>query len=106
MVRIQFESADGTVRPIDAPPGETLMAAAKAQGVPGIEAECGGSMVCGTCHVHVREPWFSRIGAPSAMETDMLDCALHPAAGSRLSCQIVVTAAMEGMEVGVPPSQR
>lgn len=106
MVRIHFVQPDGRTQAIEANPGESLMANATASGVDGIIAECGGSMVCGTCHVYVAAPWFEKIGAPSAMESDMLDCGLHQQANSRLSCQIIVTAEMDGMEVGVPLSQR
>jgi 2Fe-2S ferredoxin len=106
MVHIRFEQPDGSSQDIDATVGESLMASAKAQGVEGILAECGGSMVCGTCHVYVKEPWFSQLAAPSAMEADMLDCGLQQQPNSRLSCQIIVAPDMDGMEIAVPQSQR
>lgn len=98
--------AAGMVRDIDAKPGESLMENAKAHGIDSIVAECGGSMVCGTCHVHIPEPWIARLEPPSAMERDMLECVMHPAPNARLSCQIIVTPELDGMEVIVPPSQR
>jgi 2Fe-2S ferredoxin len=82
------------------------MLAAKAHAVPGLDAECGGSMVCGTCHVFVDGGWFDRLPAPSALETELISYGLHADGNSRLSCQIVVTDAMEGMSVEIPPSQR
>ncbi len=106
MVHIRFIQADGTAQEIEAEPGESLMVNAKAKGVDGIVAECGGSMVCGTCHVYVAEPWFGRLPAPSDMEVDILDYGLHRSPQSRLSCQIGVTEAMDGMVVEVPVSQR
>jgi ferredoxin, 2Fe-2S len=106
VARIIFCKGESEPHLVDAAMGETLMQAAKADGVDGIEAECGGSMVCGTCHVYIAEPWFSRLAAPSAMEADMLDCSLHPQPNSRLSCQLVVDASMEGMMVFLPASQR
>jgi len=106
MVRIVFRGPEGAVQAIEVEPGESLMSGAKAAGVEGIEAECGGSMVCATCQVYVAEPWFSMIGAASAMETEMVEYTLHPRPNSRLSCQVVVTATMDGMEIEVPPAQR
>jgi 2Fe-2S ferredoxin len=106
MVSITFVQTDGQRRQIDAQPGETLMANAKAKGIDGIEAECGGSMVCGTCHVYLEPRVFELLGPPPAMEAEMLEYVIAPQATSRLSCQISVTAEMDGMEVGLPPSQR
>ena len=106
MVRIVFRDEAGHTHEIDAEVGLSLMECAKTQGVDGIEAECGGSMVCGTCQVYIAEPWFSAIAPASAMEAEMTQYTRHPRPTSRLSCQIVVTEAMDGMEVGVPEAQR
>lgn len=106
MVRIRFRQPDGAVSMIEAESGESLMTNAKIYGVEGIIAECGGSMVCGTCHIYVEEPWFSDLPKATAMETEMLDYALHRQPNSRLACQVQVTDVMEGMEVGIPQSQR
>lgn len=106
MVRVLFRDVDGAATAIDAKPGVSLMESAKAAGVRGIEAECGGSMVCGTCQVYVSEPWFSAIAPASSMEGEMVEYTRHPRPTSRLSCQIVVSEAMAGMEVEIPPSQR
>lgn len=106
MVRIKFRAEDGRTQEIEAEAGISLMENAKAKGVDGIEAECGGSMVCGTCQVYVAEPWFSAIAPAGAIEAEMVEYTRHPRPSSRLSCQILVTEAMDGMEVGVPLSQR
>ncbi len=106
MVQVRFTLADGSLRDIDATVGDSLMLSAKLNGVDGIEAECGGSMVCGTCHIYVAEDWSAHVGRPSAMEVEMLEFGLYPRANSRLSCQIQVTVELEGLEVGVPIAQR
>jgi len=105
MVQIVFRDQDGNETRIDAEPGKSLMESAKVNDIEGIVAECGGSMVCGTCHVHIAEPWGSRLEPPSEMEADMLECVRYPAPEARLSCQIVVTDALEGLEVNIPPGQ-
>ena len=106
MVRIMFRDVAGNAQEINAEPGVSLMVSAKAHGIAGIEAECGGSMVCATCQIYVDEPWFSAIGAAGPIEAEMVEYTRHPRLTSRLSCQILVTEAMDGMEVGVPLSQR
>ncbi|WP_298291494.1 2Fe-2S iron-sulfur cluster-binding protein [Novosphingobium sp.] len=106
MVRIRFTQPNGKVQEIEAETGETLMANACAQGIDGIIAECGGCLVCGTCHVYVAGPWFELLDPPSTIEADILDYGLHRQPSSRLSCQIMVTDTMDGMEVGVPLTQR
>ena len=83
--------------------GTSLMQAAVAAGIPGVVGECGGSLSCATCHVVVAPDWRGAAGDPGAFETDMLDiteASRQP--GSRLSCQIRMTAALDGIEVSVP----
>ncbi len=106
MVSITFQSAQGDLQQIEAEAGLSLMAAAKANGVDEILAECGGSMVCGTCHCYIAEPWYSQLAPPGDMEREMLDYALHSQANSRLSCQIVIDDAMDGIKILTPPAQR
>jgi 2Fe-2S ferredoxin len=106
MVSITFIQPDGRRQTIEAVAGESLMSQAKAMGVDGIEAECGGSMVCGTCHVHLADAVYQAIGPVPLMEADMLEYVIDPSATSRLSCQVKVDPAMEGMEVRLPNSQR
>jgi ferredoxin, 2Fe-2S len=105
MPRITFIEPDGSRRVVDAPLGVTLMEAAVQNGVQGILALCGGACACGTCHVYVDAAWLPRLGAREEMEEGMLECAWEPRDNSRLSCQIHVTADLEGLEVTVPPRQ-
>lgn len=106
MVQVMFKTIEGIQRLVEANIGESLMAAAVRNRVPGIEAACGGSMVCGTCHVYVSEPWFGRLPAASGMETEIHEYGAHVRANSRLACQITVTAALDGIVVTTPLAQR
>lgn len=105
MRRVTFIEHDGESRTIDAEDGQTLMQAATRNGVRGIVAECGGARVCGTCHCFIDEPWLSAAGAPSDDETLLVEFSEHHQPNSRLSCQIQVSAAIDGMVVRLPPSQ-
>jgi 2Fe-2S ferredoxin len=105
MAKITFVQPDGTSQVVDAQPGVTVMEAAKLNAVPGIDAECGGACACATCHVYVDEAWQAKTGKPSAMEEDMLDFAFDVQEASRLSCQIKVTADLDGLVVRVPAKQ-
>lgn len=94
---------DGRSLTLDVPEGSSLMEAAVAQGVPGIIGECGGSMSCATCHVVVDPAWAGRAGAPGPFETDMLDVTeAERQPTSRLSCQIRMSAALDGIVLHVP----
>jgi 2Fe-2S ferredoxin len=87
-------------------PGQSLMQAAVAASVEGIEADCGGMMTCGTCHVYVREPHASRLPPPDGDEGGMLEFTAAPRRpNSRLSCQIQLEAALDGLTVELPDSQ-
>ncbi len=105
MVKITFIDNIGKSRVIDAEAGSTVMETAIKHGVPGIEAECGGACACATCHVYVDEAWREKVGPPSPMEEDMLDFGYDVRANSRLSCQIKVTEALEGLVVVTPERQ-
>jgi 2Fe-2S ferredoxin len=105
MAKITFIQPDGSQQVVDATPGVTVMEAAKLNLVPGIEAECGGACACATCHVYVDDAWREQTGAPSPMEEDMLDFAFDVRESSRLSCQIKVTAGLDGLIVRVPAKQ-
>ena len=105
MPKINYIGADGTSRTIEAEAGSTVMEAAIKHGVPGIEAECGGACACATCHVYVDEAWTAEVGEPEAMEEDMLDFAYEVQPNSRLSCQIKVRDALDGLVVRVPERQ-
>lgn len=90
---------------IDAENGSTVMENAIKNMVPGIDAECGGACACATCHVYVDAAWTDTVGAPEAMEEDMLDFAYDVQDSSRLSCQIRVSDALDGLIVRIPEQQ-
>ena len=105
MAKITFIDQDGGQRTVEAEPGSTVMEAAIRNDVPGIEAECGGACSCATCHVYVGDAWTDIVGGPEAMEEDMLDFAYDVRPTSRLSCQIKVTPALDGLVVTTPERQ-
>lgn len=105
MAKITYIAFDGTKFDVDAQNGSTVMENAIKQGVPGIEAECGGACACATCHVYVEDEWSATVGEPAPMEEDMLDFAYDVRPTSRLSCQIRVTDALDGLVVRVPERQ-
>jgi 2Fe-2S ferredoxin len=106
MPKIVFIEPDGGRREINAPAGITLMEAARQHGVQGVVAQCGGACACATCHVYVDPSWLARLGPREEMEEGMLEIAWEPRDNSRLSCQIQITAEMDGLEVTVPQRQR
>jgi ferredoxin, 2Fe-2S len=105
MVKITFIDAEGTARTVEGELGSTVMETAIRNGVPGIEAECGGACACSTCHVYIEEPWREKVGEPSPMEEDMLDFAYERKENSRLSCQIKVAEEIDGLTVRTPERQ-
>lgn len=105
MPHITFVSADGSRHEVDAAAGATVMESAIKHMVPGIEAECGGACACATCHVYVDEAWMVKAGSPEPMEEDMLDFAYDVRPTSRLSCQIKMSDALDGIVVHVPERQ-
>jgi 2Fe-2S ferredoxin len=105
MARITFIEHDGTTRTVEAENGATVMETAIRNAVPGIEAECGGACACATCHVYIGEEWVSVVGSPAPMEEDMLDFAFDVRPNSRLSCQIKVSDALDGLILTTPKRQ-
>ena len=105
MPKVTFIEADGKEHVVEAPNGWSLMEAAVKARVPGIDADCGGCCACATCHVYVDPAWEARLPPKAEMEEAMLDFALLRAPNSRLSCQIKVSADMDGLVVTVPVSQ-
>jgi 2Fe-2S ferredoxin len=105
MVKITFIDIQGTARSVDGEVGSTVMETAIKNGVPGIEAECGGACACSTCHVYIDQEWRDRVGGPSPMEEDMLDFAFEVQPNSRLSCQIKVAEELDGLTVRTPERQ-
>jgi 2Fe-2S ferredoxin len=107
MPDISFTLTDGSEYGLEAPEGASVMAAATGAGIPGILAECGGSAMCATCHVYVDPAWAGRLPAPLAKELELLDCtAAERLPTSRLSCQITLTSAMQGLALRIPDRQQ
>ncbi|MDO9382914.1 MAG: 2Fe-2S iron-sulfur cluster-binding protein [Hyphomicrobiaceae bacterium] len=105
MAKITFIQPDGTQDVAEAELGMTVMEAAKQSDVAGIDAECGGSCACATCHVYVDAAWREKVGKAANMEEDMLDFAFDVREESRLSCQIRITLELDGLIVRVPAKQ-
>ena len=105
MAKITFIDFKGQARTVEAQTGATVMETALRNGVPGIEAECGGACACATCHVFVDDAWLAKTGKPEQMEEDMLDFAFDVRPNSRLSCQIKMSDALDGLVVVTPERQ-
>lgn len=105
MTKILFIEHDGTEHPVEAIPGSSVMLAAVTNGVPGIDADCGGACSCATCHVYVQEEWLDKLGPVDPMEEAMLSLSTDRKDNSRLSCQIEVTEALDGLVVTTPEFQ-
>ena len=105
MAKITYIEHNGTNHTVDVQNGLTVMEGAVQNNIPGIDADCGGSMACATCHVYVKEYWFDKINKKSEGEDDMLDQAYEPKKNSRLSCQIIVSDDLDGLIVEMPEKQ-
>lgn len=105
MPKITYIEHSGKEHTVDVPEGQSVMEGAIKNAIPGIDADCGGACACATCHVYVDPAFFERTGTPSSMEQSMLDFANEVEDTSRLSCQIKVTAALDGLIVRMPKSQ-
>jgi len=104
-VKIRFQESSGAEHVVDAVCGNTLMQEAMANGVPGLNAECGGNLSCATCHCYIDPPFSDLVPQPTDDERAMLDCVLSPEASSRLTCQVRITPEMDGMIVRWPVAQ-
>lgn len=105
MGKITFIEKKDDQHSVDIEAGQNLMEIAMNNGIPGIDADCGGECACGTCHVIVEDKWFNKTGVASAEELQMLDLTPERASSSRLSCQIRLTEDMDGMTVRIPEFQ-
>ena len=105
MPTVTFIDPDGTHRQVQGEEGASVMEVAVRNNVPGIEADCGGARACATCHVYVDEAWTEAAGPAAGDEAEMLGFAVEPGPTSRLSCQIRLTLALDGLVVRVPASQ-
>lgn len=104
-IKVTFIEDDGTVRTIeDAQTGQSLMEVGRTNDVTGILADCGGACACATCHVYIDPKWVDAVGAADEIELDMLDMTADvQKENSRLSCQIQLTEALDGLKVTVAP---
>jgi 2Fe-2S ferredoxin len=105
MARVTFIESDGSEKVVEARNGSSLMDTAVQNGITGILADCGGACTCATCHVYVDPRWLDATGEPAALEKEMLTLAVEPEANSRLSCQIRISDALDGLVVRIPDSQ-
>ena len=105
MPKITFIDKSGNSKTIDVENGLTVMEGAIQNDIPGIDADCGGSMACATCHVYVEEKWLNKIPKAEDAEVDMIDMAHEPKKNSRLSCQLIVSNDLEGLTVTTPEKQ-
>jgi len=106
MAKITYIEHNGTAHTVEVTNGLTVMEGARDNNIPGIDADCGGACACSTCHVYVDEAWVDKLPAKDAMEEDMLDFAWEPdAKRSRLTCQVKVTEALDGLIVQMPEKQ-
>lgn len=105
MPKIIYVDHAGNERTVEAKNGESVMEAAVKNSIPGIDADCGGACACATCHVYVDAAFIDKVGEQQEMEKSMLDFAENVQSNSRLSCQITVSDALDGLRVTTPESQ-
>ncbi len=105
MSKIKFIEHDGTERVIEVDAGGSVMEAAVQNGVPGIDADCGGSCSCATCHVYVDTEWLNKLASMGDLEAAMLDLSPDRCANSRLACQLKITDDLDGLIVTTPEFQ-
>lgn len=105
MPKITYVETNGTEHVIDVKTGQSVMEGAVKNNIPGIDADCGGACACATCHVYVDAEWADKTGKASVMEESMLDFANDLQPTSRLSCQIIVSDALDGLIVRMPENQ-
>ena len=105
MAKIIYKDNLGNSKTIEVDNGLSVMEGAIQNDIPGIDADCGGAMACATCHVYVEENWFNKLAKAEDAEVDMIDMAHEPKRNSRLSCQIIVSDKLDGLEVTTPEKQ-
>ena len=105
MPKITYIEHNGKSHTVEVPKELSVMEGAVQNNIPGIDADCGGSMACATCHVYVDNKWFNRLKKKEEGEEDMLDMAFEPKKFSRLSCQLMVSDDLDGLVVNLPAKQ-
>ena len=105
MPKITYNDNQGNSKTIEVENGLSVMEGAIQNDIAGIDADCGGSMACATCHVYVEEKWLDKLPKAEDAEVDMIDMAYEPKKNSRLSCQLIVSEELEGLTVTTPEKQ-
>ena len=105
MPKITYIDSSGNSKTINIANGLSVMEGAIQNNIPGIDADCGGGMACATCHVYVKEEWLNKLDKPEDAEQDMIDMAFEPKKNSRLSCQLIVSDELDGLQVTTPEKQ-
>jgi 2Fe-2S ferredoxin len=105
MAKITYIENNEKIHIIEVANGLSVMEGAVQNNLPGIDADCGGSMACATCHVYVKEEWFNKLPKKEDGEEDMLDMAYEPNKFSRLSCQLIISDELDGLTVKLPIKQ-
>ena len=105
MAKITYVEHSGTEHTVDVPNGLSVMEGAVRYTVPGIDGDCGGACACATCHVYIDSDWIAKLAPMNELERDMLDFAFDVKESSRLSCQIKVSPALDGLVVRTPARQ-
>ena len=105
MTKVTFKDFQGNSKTVEVENGLSVMEGAIQNDIPGIDADCGGSMACATCHVYVEEKWLNKLPQAEEAEVDMIDMAYEPKKNSRLSCQLIVTDELDGLKVTTPSQQ-
>ena len=105
MAKITYIEHTNKEHIVEVPNNISVMDGAVQNNIPGIDADCGGSMACATCHVYVDEKWFNKLEKKDEGEEDMLDMAYQPGKFSRLSCQLLVSNKLDGLIVKMPSKQ-
>ncbi len=107
MPQVTYIQFDGSKQTVDVPVGENVMRGALYNGIDGIAGECGGAPSCATCHCYVDDAWTAKVGGPDGdVEAELLEAAAAEIkATSRLSCQIVMSEALDGLVVHLPETQ-
>lgn len=105
MPKITFIEHNGTEHTVEIESGISVMECALKKNIPGIDADCGGACACATCHVYVDPSWANKVDPKQEIEDSMIEFAIDPQETSRLSCQIKITDALDGLIVRIPKSQ-
>ena len=105
MAKITYVEHTNKKHIVEVPNNMSIMEGAVQNNIPGIDADCGGSMACATCHVYVDEKWFNKLEKKDEGEEDMLDMAYQPNKFSRLSCQLIVSDELDGLILRIPSKQ-